>query len=113
MHGGFFMRYTTYDVALKMKICEEYATTNTSYRNLAEKYNVKLSTVASWVQKYKASNSIIPSKQNNDFYEISPNEFKKEIEGHAETQSIPFAINGVEITTNTIGIKLILEAILK
>lgn len=41
------MKYTTYDVAFKMKICEEYATGNVSYRQLTEKYNVNLSLLAS------------------------------------------------------------------
>ena len=107
------MKYTTYDAALKMKICEEYATGHISYRQLAKKYNVNSSSLASWIQKYKAMNSIVPLSKNSGFYKITPRELSQELEAGDESQSIPFRINDIDISTNAEGIKVILEAILK
>lgn len=103
------MKYTTYDAALKIKICEEYATGHISYRQLAEKYDVNLSSLASWIRKYKAMNNIVPLPKDSSFYKVAPRELSQE----PEAESIPFRINGIDISTNAKGIKAILEAILK
>ena len=86
------MKYTAYDAALKMKICEEYATGHISYRQLAKKYNVNSSSLASWIQKYNATNSIVPLSKNSGFYKITPRELSQELEAGDESQSIPFSI---------------------
>ena len=99
------MKYTTYDAALKMKICEEHATGRVSYRQLAEKYNVNLSSLASWIQKYKAVNSVVPLSKNSSFYKVAPRELNQE----PEAESIPFRINGIDISTNAKDIKAILN----
>ncbi len=107
------MKYTTYDAAFKMKICEEYAAGNVSYRQLAEKYNVNLSSLASWIGKYKAMNGIVPLPKGSSFYKVAPRELSQEPGVGGESQSIPFRTNGIDISTNAEGIKAILEAILK
>ena len=86
------MKKNAYDAALKMKICEEYATGHISYRQLAKKYNVNSSSLASWIQKYKAMNSIVPLSKNSGFYKITPRELSQELEAGDESQSIPFSI---------------------
>ena len=86
------MKYTACETALKMKICEEYATGHISYRQLAKKYNVNSSSLASWIQKYKAMNSIVPLSKNSGFYKITPRELSQELEAGDESQSIPFSI---------------------
>ena len=109
----FFMNYTTYDAAFKMKICEEYAAGHVSYRQLAKKYNVNLSSLVSWVKKYKAANNIVPLPKDGSFYKVAPRELSRELGVGSEKQSIPFRINGIDISTNAEGIMAILEAILK
>ena len=86
------MKHTAYDAALKMKICEEYATGHISYRQLAKKYNVNSSSLASWIQKYKAMNSIVPLSKNSGFYKITPRELSQDLEAGDESQSIQFSI---------------------
>ena len=103
------MKYTTYDAALKMKICEEYATGHISYRQLAEKYNVNLSSLTSRIRKYKAMDNVAPLSKSSGFYKVAPRELNQE----PEAESIPFRIDGIDISTNAKGIKAILEAILK
>ena len=103
------MKYTTYDAALKMKICEEHATSHISYRQLAEKYNVNLSSLASWIRKYKAMNSIILLSKNSSFYKIVPRELSQELEVGNESPSISFRINGIDISTNAKGSGTILK----
>lgn len=107
------MKYTTYDAAFKMKICEEYATGHVSYRQLAEKYDVTLSSLASWIRKYKAMNNIVPLPKDSGFYKVAPRELSQGPVAGGEKQSIPFRINGIDISTNAEGARAILEAILK
>lgn len=107
------MKYTTYDAALKMKICEEYATGNISYRQLAEKYDVNLSPLSSWIRKYKVMNNIVPLPKDSSFYKVAPRELNQELGAGGKNQSVPFRINGIDISANANGIREILEAILK
>lgn len=96
------MKYTTYDAALKMKICEEYVTGNISYPQLSEKY---LSSLLSWIRKYKAMNNIVPLSKSSGFYKAAPRELSQELEVVSESQFTPLRINGIDISTNAKGIR--------
>lgn len=52
------MKRVTYDVALKMKLINEYASGSESYRILANKYQIPIATVASWMLKAKKRGSL-------------------------------------------------------
>ena len=107
------MPYNSYDINLKLKICEEYVNTNTSYGKLANKYNVNLSTVASWIRKYKANNELVPLRSDVDLYRVSPEELIENKLISNEKEMISIKINGIEISTDSKGIKAIMEVILK
>lgn len=107
------MKCTAFDAALKMKICEEYAAVHISYRQLAEKYDVNLSSLSSWIRKYKVMNNIVPLPNDSSFYKVAPRELNQELGTGGKNQSIPFRINGIDISANAKGIRAILEAILK
>lgn len=107
------MEYNSYDINLKLKVCEEYLNTNISYGKLANKYNVNKSTVVSWIRRYKANNELVPLRNDVDLYRVSPEEL---IENNAisnEKEIISINLNGIEISTDSKGIKAIMEVILK
>jgi hypothetical protein len=58
-------------------------------------------------------NGIVPLPKGSSFYKVAPRELNQKPGAGGEKQSIPFRFNGIDISTNAKGVKVILEAIPK
>ena len=98
-----------YDIAIKLRVVEEYEAGGMSYQALSDKYSINMTTIASWVQKYKKNKSLV-IKEEPKFLDIT-DESKKKVVINNDNNLIPFIINGLEIKTNELGIRAILESL--
>jgi len=101
-------KYRTYDVSIKLNAIARYEAGGISLRNLSDEIGVNRSTLWSWVRKSRSPGMLPTEPSKTVFVDVTP-EVKRPLAGSAET--ITLRINGVEVSTDSSGVKAIIEAI--
>lgn len=97
-------KYRIYDVSIKLDAIARYEAGGISLNNLAAEIVVNRSTLYSWVRKTRSS--CMPLKAG--FVDVT-SEVKHPL-AHS-SDAVTLRINGVEIITDSLGVKAIIEAI--
>jgi transposase-like protein len=100
----------TYDLKMKFNAVARYESGGVSLRSLSQELGIPWSTIAGWVHKSRAAKRLSPiAKAPLPLVDITAE--VRPAPKQIPAGPITISINGVDISTDSMGVKAIIEAI--